>query len=373
MNISIKGLIVPSLALFAAFGAASCSDEETLSADVSKVSEAPSFTDTRDGKTYRCIKVGDQIWTVDNLAYYPPEGAAAGCLTWDENSTDFTLDDLKIDTTGIVVEITDDKYKEIYTALANDPAHDWQAEAGVSKGMLITYINNFFDTYGQEQFTQMMAYYKPFYQQLLLQLEAYRTAQREQYIKDETERKARIPLDHRDKAEAENGNYSQTYGYLYSLPAALIAVPKEGGWRLPTDEDWKKLELALGMCSCEVDEINAWRGLDRSIGAAIKKGGAAKFDAIMGGCNAYQRTNEELYINQGDAAYFWASDTTTVQQEEEDEDAGTTEGGTTIVVYTRGIVRQVSIYSEGVWRGETRIDNKYRPVAYSVRLVRDAD
>lgn len=47
------------------------------------------------------------------------------------------------------------------------------------------------------------------------------------------------------KAEENNGNYSQTYGMLYSYEAALKAVPSEGDWRLPTDEDWKKLERFL--------------------------------------------------------------------------------------------------------------------------------
>ena len=36
-----------------------------------------------------------------------------------------------------------------------------------------------------------------------------------------------------------------TYGYLYSWQGAQEAVPD--GWRLPTDDDWKKLEMALGM------------------------------------------------------------------------------------------------------------------------------
>ena len=33
-----------------------------------------------------------------------------------------------------------------------------------------------------------------------------------------------------------------TYGYLYSWQGAQEAVPD--GWRLPTDDDWKKLEMA---------------------------------------------------------------------------------------------------------------------------------
>lgn len=51
-------------------------------------------------------------------------------------------------------------------------------------------------------------------------------------------------------------NYS-VYGYLYDWEAALSVVPE--GWRLPTDEDWKALEISLGMSSAEAERIG-WRG-----------------------------------------------------------------------------------------------------------------
>ncbi|RHR82529.1 hypothetical protein DWW52_01240 [Odoribacter sp. AF15-53] len=42
----------------------------------------------------------------------------------------------------------------------------------------------------------------------------------------------------------------EKYGYWYDYNAALLVAPK--GWRLPTDEDWQKLEMALGMSSKEI-------------------------------------------------------------------------------------------------------------------------
>ena len=47
------------------------------------------------------------------------------------------------------------------------------------------------------------------------------------------------------------------YGYLYSYEGAKQAAPD--GWRLPSDEDWKNLEIALGMSKSDAD-ADGWRG-----------------------------------------------------------------------------------------------------------------
>lgn len=44
-----------------------------------------------------------------------------------------------------------------------------------------------------------------------------------------------------------------TYGRLYTHEAAEAACPE--GWRLPTDEDWKNLEMTLGMSA---SDANKW-------------------------------------------------------------------------------------------------------------------
>jgi uncharacterized protein (TIGR02145 family) len=48
------------------------------------------------------------------------------------------------------------------------------------------------------------------------------------------------------------------YGRLYQWDVALNACPP--GWHLPTDEEWKELELFLGMSISEVNIQNEWRG-----------------------------------------------------------------------------------------------------------------
>ena len=50
-----------------------------------------------------------------------------------------------------------------------------------------------------------------------------------------------------------------TYGALYTYAAALNACP--AGWHLPSDAEWKTLEMALGMSQSEADDTG-WRGTD---------------------------------------------------------------------------------------------------------------
>ena len=50
------------------------------------------------------------------------------------------------------------------------------------------------------------------------------------------------------------------YGNLYTYKGAVEACEALGdGWRLPTDEDWKSLEMALGMSVGETSK-EGWRG-----------------------------------------------------------------------------------------------------------------
>ena len=62
-----------------------------------------------------------------------------------------------------------------------------------------------------------------------------------------------ISISDKDQAIADY----DMYGNLYTYEDAIANAPE--GWRLPTDEDWKKLEKVLGMSPGELDDTG-WRG-----------------------------------------------------------------------------------------------------------------
>ena len=174
--------------------------------------------------------------------------------------------------------------------------------------------------------------------------------------------------EHSDKYER---NFTKEDGYFYTLDGAKAAVPE--GWRIPSDEDWKKLEAALGMAS-DLDVMNAWRGINA--GDYLKVGGEAQFNAIYTGCNAwvYEKDDSNYWVNHDYSAYFWCSDETTRVETETSKEGETDEDGNLkeeeSVVIREGIVRQLAIYSPKIWRGVTRLDNN---VCYSVRCVKDVN
>lgn len=111
-----------------------------------------------------------------------------------------------------------------------------------------------------------------------------------------------------------NVSNRDTYGKLYNWYA--VNEPRglaPNGWHIPTDEEWKELELYLGMSQIEVNS-KGWRGLDgggklkdtatlcwhKAGNSATNESG---FTALPGG---YRDVSGDFYT-MSYSGYFWTS------------------------------------------------------------------
>lgn len=113
-----------------------------------------------------------------------------------------------------------------------------------------------------------------------------------------------------------NENNAETYGYLYNWYAvddSRNIAPE--GWHVPTDEEWKTLEMYLGMSQSEADDIG-WRGTNEGskltgnaslwVDGNLETNaefGTTGFSALPGG---YRNDIGNFYAMSGHA-YFWSS------------------------------------------------------------------
>ena len=84
-----------------------------------------------------------------------------------------------------------------------------------------------------------------------------------------------------------------THGGLYQWNEMMSYSPSDSGnpsttrgicptgWHVPSDEEWKDLEVFLGMSREDADLTNIWRG--ENVGTALKEDGTSGFDATMAG------------------------------------------------------------------------------------------
>lgn len=105
-------------------------------------------------------------------------------------------------------------------------------------------------------------------------------------------------------------NY-QTYGVLYNWPAALSACPP--GWHLPSDAEWKQLEMYLGITSAQAD-ATGWRGTAE--GGKLKEEGTTHWDSPNTGATNSSgftalpggyRFSSGLFGSIGFTGYWWSS------------------------------------------------------------------
>lgn len=101
--------------------------------------------------------------------------------------------------------------------------------------------------------------------------------------------------------------YVPMYGNLMSYEEALESAPD--GWRLPTDEDWKSLERALGMGDAD---NKGWRG-SNGVGTRLMDfSSALGFNAMLPGGAIYRKENglnrmQLLIQNTLEYGYFWTA------------------------------------------------------------------
>lgn len=106
-----------------------------------------------------------------------------------------------------------------------------------------------------------------------------------------------------------------TYGRLYNFYAVAderSIAPQ--GWHVPSDEEWKQLEMHLGISQSEADD-DGWRGLDG--GGKLKEAGTAHWLSPNTGANnksgfsalpaGYRLSVYGKFSSMGNYAFFWSA------------------------------------------------------------------
>jgi len=118
-----------------------------------------------------------------------------------------------------------------------------------------------------------------------------------------------------------NPSYAEVYGALYNWYTVndnRNIAP--AGWHAPTDEEWKQLEIFLGMSQADVEKSCTSRGTNE--GNKLKECGFTHWDSANAsatnesGFTALPGGNREWhggYNNFGYHAFFWCSTTTIVE------------------------------------------------------------
>ena len=90
------------------------------------------------------------------------------------------------------------------------------------------------------------------------------------------------------------------YGRLYKWQEALDAAPQN--WNVPSDDEWKVLEMALGMTQADADAAAVWRS-SGNVGTQLKANGSSGMNMPLSG---YQHLNG-TYFYLDTYGRYWTS------------------------------------------------------------------
>jgi len=141
--------------------------------------------------------------------------------------------------------------------------------------------------------------------------------------------------------------YCDRLGRLYTYYSAINACPS--GWHLPSDDEWKELEVYLGMPEKRLNRIsNACLncGSHRPIEISLQEYDSIGFDLLYSGYRGSSISTED-YVNLDEYAYFWTS---------------------TETESSKALIRSMYIFHKGIYRDPESIRK-----GYSVRCVKDND
>jgi uncharacterized protein (TIGR02145 family) len=109
----------------------------------------------------------------------------------------------------------------------------------------------------------------------------------------------------------DEATYKATYGALYNWFAASNEKLCPTGWHVPTDDEWKTLEIFLGMTEEEAD-TSGFRGTDQ--GAQLKNttgwesnGNGTNYSGFGGLPAGYRDLSDGNYYDIGGYTWWWSS------------------------------------------------------------------